>query len=50
MMLHASVVMDVTDVSTTVARFRYDTNGAATIVGDTTLNKTYFQYLRVGST
>ena len=50
MMLHASVVMDVTDVSTTVARFRYDANGAATIVGDTNLNKTYFQYLRVGST
>ena len=50
MMLHASVALDVTDVSTTVARFRYDANGAATIVGDTTLNKTYFQYLRLGST
>ena len=50
MMLHASVALDVTDVSTTVARFRYDANGAATIVGDTNLNKTYFQYLRVGST
>ena len=50
MMLHASVVVDVTDVATKTVRFRYDTNGAATIVGDTNLNKTYFQYLRVGST
>ena len=50
MMLHASVVVDVTDVATKTVRFRYDTNGAATIVGDSSLNKTYFQYLRLGST
>tara|TARA_R100000234_G_scaffold119699_2_gene103374 strand:+ start:3871 stop:4797 length:927 start_codon:yes stop_codon:yes gene_type:complete len=50
MTLHASTPLDVSDTSKVVAKFRWDSNGVATIQGDTALNKTYFQYLRVGST
>jgi len=50
MILHVSTAIDVSDTSKVVAKFRWDSNGAATIQGDNTLNKTYFQYLRLGST